>query len=151
MWPEFSSRFFFTFKKRKVKKDPLLSSIHMSVSVLGPFKKLRCYQIQIKIHPLSIDGSVLSQSRWRRNWEYLNYPSSVSQLVTLSLFSHSAGPPNLVQRCPSIISRSSSKMGYVHLFLDLKNRSRQNACLITDHYLTLCVTVLRKGCTQAMV
>ena len=76
-----------------------------------------------------------SQSRRKRNWEYLNHPSSVNQSVshTFVIHSHSAcsvsaitwgvfnaGPPNLVKRCPSIISRSGLKMGYVDLFLDLK-------------------------------
>ena len=41
-------------------------------------------------------------------------------------------------------------MDYVDLFLDLKKQVTENACLITDHYLTLCVTIHHKGCTQAM-
>ena len=58
---------------------------------------------------------------------------SVSQSHTVSAITWavlSPGSPNSVQRCPRVISRSSLKMLYVDLFLDVKDRFTKSACLI---------------------
>ena len=65
-------------------------------------------------------GSIWIILRQSVSWSHFCW-SHIISTITWAVFN--TGSPNLVQRYPSVIFRSSLKMGHVDLFLDLKIRS----------------------------